>query len=71
MPQNCPLDTWPSTSSWPTTWTLDAVTGLMLPATLKSTLDWVPAGKTKLEMPDRVVTASETAMGAWPPSTTW
>ena len=28
-------------------------------------------GKVKLEMPDRVVTASETAMGADPPSTTW
>ena len=51
-------------------WTLDAVTGLLLPATLKSRLDCVPAGKSKLEMPDRVVTASETAMGAGPPSTT-
>ncbi len=50
--------------------TLAAVTGLALPATLKSTLDAVPDGKSKLEMPVRVVTASETEMGVGP-SSTW
>ena len=70
VPQNCPLVTWPSTSSRPTTCTLAAVTGLMLPATLNSTLDSVPDGKVKLEIPDRVVTASDTEIGACCPSTT-
>ena len=45
--------------------------GLLLSATLKSTLDAVPAGKSKLEMPDRVVTARDTEMGDWPPQPTW
>ena len=70
VPQNCPLDTWPSTSSWPNTCTLAAVTGLLLSATLKRTLDSVPAGKAKLEIPERVVTASDTEIGACCPSST-
>ena len=51
VPQNCPLDTWPSTSSWLNACTLAAVTGLLLSATLNRTLDSVPGGKAKLEMP--------------------
>ena len=47
-----------------------AETGLMLPETLNSTLDCVPDGKSKVEMPVLVVTASETAMGDDPPSST-
>ena len=70
VPQNSPLDTWPSTSSWPNTSTLAAVTGLLLSATLNRTLDSAPDGKAKLEMPERVVTASETEMGDCCPSST-
>jgi len=42
----------------------------MLSATLNRTFDAVPGGKSKLEMPERVVTASDTEMGACCPSTT-
>ena len=49
--------------------TMEAVTGFALPATLKSRFDEVPDGKSKLEMPLWLVTASETEMGDGPSST--
>ena len=50
--------------------TVEAVTGLLLSDTLNNTLDSVPDGKAKRDIPERVVTASVTEMGAGSPSCT-
>ena len=70
VPQNWPLLTAPSTSPRPTTRTSDDVTGLVPSDTLNRTLDCVLGGKSKREIPLRVVTPSATSIGEGP-SCTW